>query len=253
MSQQQDRNFDKLAERFESRVYDSVKGRWRLTLLKEDLQSLHDKKTPLRVWDAGCGLGQIGLWLAQAGHQLTLCDISAKMLDEAKQRFADAGVSAQFYHQAAQEFESSEQFDLVLCHAVLEWLADPLPSLIKIINAVKPGGTLSLLFYNRNAMVYSNVLRGGWRLKPIIEDSYIGLGNKLTPPNPQYPYEVIETLEANGFKVHQQTGIRVFNDYLSHTARDITDEDELFTLERRYCRTPGFRDMGRYIHLVCRR
>lgn len=112
---------------------------------------------------------------------------------------------------------------------------------------------LVAVIYNRNAMVYSNVLRGGWRLKPIIEDSYIGLGNKLTPPNPQYPYEVIETLEANGFKVHQQTGIRVFNDYLSHTARDITDEDELFTLERRYCRTPGFRDMGRYIHLVCQR
>jgi S-adenosylmethionine-dependent methyltransferase len=253
MSQQQDRNFDALAERFESRVYDSVKGRWRLTLLKEDLQSLHDNKTPLTVWDAGCGLGQMGLWLAQAGHQLTLCDISAKMLDEAKQRFADAGIAAEFHHQSAQEFEPSGQFDLVLCHAVLEWLADPLPSLIKIIDAVKPGGTLSLLFYNRNAMVYSNVLRGGWRLKPIIEDSYIGLGNKLTPPNPQYPYEVIETLQANGFEVTQQTGIRVFNDYLSHAARDISDEDELFTLERRYCRTPGFRDMGRYIHLLCQR
>lgn len=71
MSRKQDRNFDDLIDRFESRVYDTVKGSWRLQLLQEDLQRfLHSP--PLDVWDAGCGQGQISLWLAEAGHRLTL-------------------------------------------------------------------------------------------------------------------------------------------------------------------------------------
>jgi S-adenosylmethionine-dependent methyltransferase len=102
-------------------------------------------------------------------------------------------------------------------------------------------------------MVYKNVLKGGWRLKPILDDSYIGKGNKLSPPNPQYPHELIAFLEQQGFSVETQTGIRVFNDYLSPQAQDISDEAELFELEQRYCRLPTYRDMGRYVHLLLRR
>lgn len=253
MNGKQDRNFDDLIDRFETRIYDTVKGGWRLTLLQEDLQSVC-QTGPLNVWDAGCGQAQISLWLAKQGHRLTLCDLSSKMLDKAQANFAEAGLDAEFHHQSAQSLAIQQgQFDLVLCHAVVEWLADPLPSLLAIADRVRPGGYLSLLFYNRNAMVYSNVLKGGWRLKPIIEDSYIGKGHKLSPPHPQYPHEVITAMQNAGFEVTAHTGIRVFNDYLSHQARDNTDEDELFALEQRYCRQPTYRDMGRYVHLLLKK
>ncbi len=39
---QTDRNFDSLIDKFEKRVYDTVKGDWRLKLLKEDLGFLRD-------------------------------------------------------------------------------------------------------------------------------------------------------------------------------------------------------------------
>src|SRR5690606_24662950 len=111
-------------------------------------------------------------------------------------------------------------------------------------------GYLSLMFYNRNAMVYKNVIRGGWRLEPILNDRYIGIGNKLSPPFPQYPNEIIQFLQNNGFEIIQHSGIRVFSDYLNSESRNQTNEQELLALEHQYCRMLTYRDMGRYVHLL---
>lgn len=247
----QDRNFDDLIERFESRVYETGKGDWRLNLLKEDLSAIANSEKKLSVWDAGCGFAQISQWLAESGHHMTLCDVSEKMLDRARQVFTDSQLGADFYHAPVQQLAPElPTFDLVLFHAVIEWLAQPLDGLRIVLNKVKPGGQLSLLFYNRNAMVFSNVLKGQWRLKPIIDDSYLGKGNKLTPPNPQYPHEIEQLLNDEGFEIQVHTGIRVFHDYLSPEVMSRTDNAELFELEARYCRMPVYRDMGRYVHML---
>lgn len=251
---QKDRNFDKLIDKFELKVYDTAKGNWRLKLVKEDLDIFYRAADPLTIWDAGCGFAQIGLWLAQQGHQLTLCDVSENMLKRAEQSFADSGQAGQFFHEAAQTLAPRlPQFDLVLFHAVLEWLADPVLTLQIVADRVKAGGYLSLLFYNRNAMIYTNALKGGWRWQNLLNNSYLGKGKKLTPPNPQYPHEVIANLEQWGFKIEQQTGIRVFHDYLTQDVLEKGNPQELFELEYRYCRMPTYQNMGRYIHLLARK
>jgi S-adenosylmethionine-dependent methyltransferase len=254
MNLAQDQNFDTLIDKFAQRVYDTRKGDWRLKLLKEDLQNLSQTSEPLSVWDAGCGFAQISVWLAAQGHQLTLCDLSTKMLQRAQQLFAELNLTGQFHHQAAQNLAPQlPEFDLVLFHAVLEWLVQPLPSLEIVANKVKIGGYLSLLFYNRNAMVYTNTLKGDWRWKNLLNDSYMGKGSKLTPPNPQYPHEVLEKLHNLGFSITTHTGIRVFHDYLSKDTLEQSLEAQLFELEYRYCRMPTYRDMGRYVHLLAKR
>jgi S-adenosylmethionine-dependent methyltransferase len=249
----QDKNFDPLIDRFERKVYATDKGQWRLKLLKEDLLNF-TQHPPMTVWDAGCGFAQISRWLAEHGHHLTLCDISRKMLSHAQAEFEQAGLNARFHHQPAQTLAAQlPDFDLILFHAVLEWLADPLQTLKTIAAKVKPGGHLSLLFYNRNAMVYHNALKGGWRLPNLLNESYIGKGHRLTPPNPHYPHEIVNSLTEQGFKVIRHTGIRVFHDYLPPDALAQTDKQQLFDLEYRYCRLPTYRDMGRYVHLLLHR
>lgn len=249
----QDRNFDDLAERFSARIYDTAKGEWRLKILKEDLAAITADNS-LEVWDAGCGQAQISLWLAEQGHHITCSDISAKLLDIARDHFEQAQLPARFLHQSLQQLSSDEgPFDLVLCHAVLEWLAQPYEGLERVAKRVKSGGHLSLLFYNRNAMVYQNVLRGGWRLQPILDDAYIGKGHKLSPPYPLYPHEVIEFIEQLGFEVRAHSGVRVFHDYLSQDALKNSDPEQIFAAEARFCRMPVYRDMGRYIHLLLKR
>lgn len=254
MTIQKDRNFDSLIERFEQKVYDTPKGRWRLKLLKEDLLFLYDSPQPLSIWDAGCGFAQMSYWFAGQGHHLTLCDLSEKMLSRTQLLFKQAALTADFFHEAAQLLAPKlPQFDLILFHAVLEWLADPLMTLQTVANRVKPGGYLSLMFYNRNAMIYTNTLKGGWRWKHLLDNSYLGKGSKLTPPNPQYPHEVVAQLEQWGFTISTHTGIRIFHDYLVQSTLEQSEDSELFELEYRYCRTPTFRDMGRYVHLLARR
>ncbi len=254
MTIQEDRNFDSLVERFEQKVYDTVKGDWRLKLLKEDLQFLYDSLEPLMVWDAGCGLGQMSQWLAGQGHKLTLCDLSQKMLMRAKTQFQQANLTANFYQEAAQLLAPRlPLFDLVMFHAVLEWLVDPLATLQTVARQVRPGGYLSLMFYNRNAMIFNNTLKGGWRWQHLLDDSYLGKGKRLTPPNPQYPHEVLAHLEQFGFTLTTYTGIRVFHDYLAASTLENSEVSELFELEYQYCRMPTFRGMGRYVHLLAKR
>jgi len=251
---QQDRNFDELVDRFRERIYDTSKGDWRLKLLKQDLSHVVEQKAPLRVWDAGCGFAQVSQWIARQGHPVTLCDVSLKMLEQARHNFAEEGLQADFHHLSLQDYASNtELFDLVLFHAVIEWLAEPGQGLKTVMEKVKPEGYLSFMFYNRNVMVYSNVLKGSWRLKPILEDSYLGKGSKLTPPNPQYPHEIVTNLREHGFNVKVHTGIRVFSDYLNEAALKHTNMDELYILEERYCRTPTYRDMGRYVHILAQK
>jgi S-adenosylmethionine-dependent methyltransferase len=248
-----DRNFDKLADKFESRIYGTFKGRLRLELLEEDLSGLREGER-LDVWDAGCGGGRMAVWFAQRGHRVIGCDISEKMLAHARQRVADAGVSVALHHTSAQELAPTlPQQDLVLFHAVIEWLADPTGTLQTIAERVKPGGHLSLMFFNHHALVYRNAMRGQWRIQYLLDQAWWGKGKNLTPPYPQKPEELIAWFQDQGWQIVAHTGIRVFHDYLHDEAREATDLEEMRLLEHRYCRDETFRNMGRYVHLLVRK
>ncbi len=249
----QDRNFDKLVDKFEQKVYCTVKGEWRLKLLKEDLKALHQGET-LDIWDAGCGFAQMSKWFAKAGHNLTLCDLSHQMLLRARQNFEFAELNASFIEGAAQDIAPSlPSQDLVMFHAVMEWLAEPKETLSIVAKKVKPTGYLSLLFYNRNSVVINNTLKGSWRLPYLLNNEYIGKGKKLTPPNPQIPEEVCQWLEDLNFEIKIHTGIRVFHDYMAREAVEQSSMQDLLDLEYRYCRAPTFRNMARYIHILAKR
>lgn len=249
-----DQNFDHLIDKFQNRIYSGFKGEWRLKLLQEDLHALYEGK-PLNIWDAGCGLGQLALWFAKNKHSLSCCDISYKMLEEAKKTFKEAGLEAYFAQMPAQKMaEQIPGQDLVLFHAVIEWLANPLETLKIISGKVKSGGHLSLLFFNYHCFVYRNAMRGGWRLPFVTEDSgWYGKGKKLTPPYPQKPEKIVQWLQQHGYSIKVQTGIRVFHDYMTSEVLEHSDMKELMELEYRYCREPVYRDMGRYIHIVAQK
>ena len=131
----QDRNFDDLVGRFEKNIYGSDKGEIRLHILWRDLQEgMIDRLPPqANILDAGGGLGQLSQRLGKLGHPITLCEISGNMLKLAQDSFAIAcpDVSVNFIHCPLQELplKIAGPFDVVLCHAVLEWLAtlSPLP------------------------------------------------------------------------------------------------------------------------------
>jgi magnesium-protoporphyrin O-methyltransferase len=79
-----------------------------------------DNLAGLTICDAGCGVGSLSLPLAQAGAIVSASDISEKMVGEAKERAAAAGIPSEKLTFAVQDLESlSGQYHTVICLDVL--------------------------------------------------------------------------------------------------------------------------------------
>ena len=245
-----DRHFDELATRFAEKIYGGAKGAIRLAVLQADLvESLPER--PLRVLDIGAGLGHMALWLAERGHQVTLAEPAAPMLDGARARFADAGQHATFIQAPWQDLlgQLTEPYDLVLCHAVLEWLAEPEAILPVLHQLTRPGGWLSLAFYNRDALVYRNLLKGHFR--KMRRNSMAGEKQSLTPQKPLDPRELKVHVERL-WQVENESGVRVFHDYMPSEFQAKAALSDLLEMELAHRRHPVFAGLGRYLHWICR-
>lgn len=251
----QDRNFDDLADRLKENVYGSPKGRLRIDTVWEDLIShvpAIENGPPLTVLDAGGGLGQISLRMARLGHHIILCDISRKMLREAERRFCREGLENRvtLVHGPLQDLYKTygKGMDVILAHGVLEWLASPRPSLSDLALCLKPGGFLSLLFYNVNALIFQNAIKGNFR--KVMAEKFAGHEKSLTPQHPLEPDTVMAWLTDMGLSIIQVTGVRVFYDYIPASIRKERTYDDVWELERTYCRTLPYAFMAKYIHLI---
>ena len=121
---------------------------------------------PLRVLDAGGGTGALGLRLAERGHALTLLDPSAAMLAIARAKAAHAGVAGRCrFLQATVEAlpgaPEGERFDVILCHNVLEYVADAAAVVRGLRATLRPGGLLSLVAMNSYALPLRSLLQRG--------------------------------------------------------------------------------------------
>lgn len=245
-----DRHFDELATRFAEKIYGGAKGAIRLAVLQADLAEALPER-PLRVLDIGAGLGHMALWLAERGHQVTLAEPAAPMLEGARQRFAEAGRAATFIEAPWQALlgQLDGPYDLVLCHAVLEWLAEPQAILPVLHQLTARDGWLSLAFYNRDALIYRNLLKGHFR--KLRKQRFAGEGQSLTPQQPLDPRELAAQL-AEYFAVERTSGVRVFHDYMPSDFQARTELGELLEMELAYRRHPTFQGLGRYLHWLCR-
>ncbi|AUH01105.1 tRNA uridine 5-oxyacetic acid(34) methyltransferase CmoM [Pectobacteriaceae bacterium C52] len=250
----QDRNFNDIAEKFAQNIYGTTKGKLRQAVLWQDLEILLSTlpSRPLQILDAGGGAGYMACKLAALGHQVLLCDLSDEMIQRAKTAALAQNVShnMRFVQCAAQDIASyiEKPVDLVLFHAVLEWVAEPQQALQALTNCLVPGGALSLMFYNHHGLLMRNMVLGNF--------GYVASGmpkrkrRSLSPDHPLDPQQVYQWLDSLGLTISGKTGVRVFHDYLQNKQQQIDDFDILLALEQRYCRQEPFVSLGRYIHVM---
>lgn len=253
----QDRNFDDLAEKFSQNIYGTTKGLVRQTILWDELDALLPTlpARPLSILDAGGGLGQISSGLAARGHQIVLCDLSAEMLRRAEEHAHEKGVSGnmQFKQISAQQVGEhlDKPVDLVLFHAVLEWVAEPENVLRALYQVLQPGGVLSLMFYNLHGLTLRNLTLGNF--------GYLRVNmskrkkRTLSPDYPRDPVQVYDWLQNCGFEIERRAGIRVFCDYMKEPPRGDNGVEAIIEMERRYSRQEPFLSLGRYIHITARK
>lgn len=252
-----DRNFDPIADHFAKKVYGGLKGHIRLAVLEHDIAdaistqfSASDR--PLRVLDVGAGLAQISLQLAK-DHHTTINDISVNMLDKAKYGATQLNINPDNLrfiacpYQALPEHLGDEKFDVILCHAVLEWLGEPEAIMAFFDRYLADGGMLSLCFYNPASLIYRNLIMGNFYQ---LDTPRAADDKSLTPNHPVAP-EVVETwLDNHGYTIAIRSGIRVFSDYAPLKRGGLNNPDDIIAMELRYARQMPFRLMGRYLHIV---
>ncbi|TNV21655.1 tRNA uridine 5-oxyacetic acid(34) methyltransferase CmoM [Buttiauxella sp. B2] len=248
-----DRNFDDIAEKFSRNIYGTTKGQLRQAILWQDLDVLLSTlPEKLRVLDAGGGEGQTACGLAERGHEVLLCDVSAEMISRAQIQASEKGVSdnMHFVHSSAQDIGQhlEKPVDLILFHAVLEWVVDPKSVLKTLWDCLAPGGALSLMFYNANGLLMRNMFVGNFEY--VLQGMKKNKRKTLSPDNPLQPEQVYHWLEQIGWQITGKTGVRVFHDYLRDKHKQRDGFDDLLELETRYCRQEPFVSLGRYIHVT---
>ncbi|MFC3282621.1 methyltransferase domain-containing protein [Litchfieldella rifensis] len=241
-----DRHFDGLGDKFATSLYGSTRGEIRLAVLEyllPQMLSLHEQP----VLDVGAGLGHMSAWFAERGHPVTLAEPSAEMLDAARQHLA--GHDATFLPVPLQRLGQAAPgpWPLIVCHAVLEWLGDPRAAMSTLTSLLAPGGQLSLMVFNRDALRFSNVVKGN--LDKALTDRLAGTGRRqrLTPISPLMHEEIVAWATECGLEIRAVAGVRVFYDYLRDRQPDDESLAKLIELERRYCTSEPYWRLGRYL------
>ena len=251
--------FDAIGGCFEDEIYGASKGRVRVEVLWTDLVTEIPEITRggLSCLDAGGGTGQVALRLAQSNNTVLLCDPSRDMLERADQAVQQAGLRplVTLVRAPIQELRRhvGGQFDVVLCHAVLEWLADPKSTLGDLVPFLKPAGRLSLMFYNRHAALQRRIFRGEYvEARRELETGCDPRGWK-NGCVPLAEATMREWLAEFGLEVRSKAGIRVFHDYLPEAVRAPERLKDLVEVEKAFRKQEPFASLGHHLHLVCGR
>ena len=252
-----DINFDNLAQKFAHNIYGTLKGQIRTSVLWRDLQQhipdLQTKK--LRILDAGGGFGFFSQKLAAMGHSVVLCDISAEMLHLAKEKIAqnETPLNIEIVNCAIQELNTEKfgQFDIILCHAVAEWLTDAKATLKHLLSLLKDNGLFSLMFYNKEAMRFHALVSCNFDY--VAADFKIKKKVRLTPTHPLYIKDVNQWFNEWKLELICQSGVRVINDYLKTNKPHQFDELKLLNMELEYSTKEPYISLGRYVHFIGRR
>ena len=215
---------------------------------------------PVRVIDLGCGQGTQALRLARRGYDVTGVDASADLLARFGRDLAaePAGVRGRVRaeHGLIEDYaERAEEhsFPAVLCHGVLMYLADPEPVLRAIAALAAPGGVVSLLARNGDAMAMRPGLLGDWAAcrSAFGSDRY---ENRLgVSARADRLADLTGRLAGHGLRVTAWYGVRVFTDTAPSDAEPPPDLAALLDCEERAGRTDPYRRVAALLHVIARK
>lgn len=98
---------------------------------------------PLRILNVGCGLGELSLMMAHAGHDVVGIDLEEDFIGLARRAAAREGLaSCRFEACALESYRTDEPFDLVAATDVIEHIEDDRAAMAQIAALVKAGGQI---------------------------------------------------------------------------------------------------------------
>ncbi|MFE6685170.1 class I SAM-dependent methyltransferase [Streptomyces sp. NPDC057743] len=215
-----------------------------------------------RVLDVGCGQGTQALLLARRGHHVVGLDSSAQLLDDLRTALEAEGPEVrervsllQADAERLTELFAPASFDAVLCHGVLMYVDDPRPLLTSIAQVTAPGGIVSLLVRNGDALAMRPGLLGDW---DGVEQAFEGTSylNRIgVRARADRLDDLTAALAERGMPLREWYGVRVFTDAAASDAAlpEPGELDRLLACEERAGRTDPYRHVGALLHLLATR
>lgn len=232
--------------------YRSVRGHVRLRLLHEQVAA--HAPPGARVLDVGGGAGQLAALLAADGHRVTVLEPSGRMRQHGQRVMTDQGVEVVFEEGAATDVRSrpdAGHADVVLCHAVAPYVESLDTLVADLVPGVAPGGIVSLVVKNRDALAMRPALERRWQDVPAAVDADGDAGGLGVRNRAHGLSETIATLARHGCDEVAWYGIRVVSDALPYDADD--DAADVLAAERALTAIDPYRRLGRLLHVVARR
>ncbi|MET9893745.1 methyltransferase domain-containing protein [Streptomyces sp. NPDC006465] len=224
--------------------------------LDEQIAGRYPVGQRLRVLDVGMGQGTQALRLARAGHQVTGLEQDATMLAVAREALAaePEGIRGRVRLIEGDGRETGVHFlpgsfDVVLCHGVLMYVEDPDALLAGMARMLAPGGLLSLLVRNADALAMRPGLGGDWATALASFETTAYTNRLGLDVRADRLATLTGTLAGIGAPLQAWYGVRVFTD----TAADGTplppDAETLLAAEERAGRTDPYRQVAALLHL----
>ncbi|MCK1820039.1 methyltransferase domain-containing protein [Streptomyces sp. XM83C] len=210
----------------------------------------------LRVLDVGMGQGTQALRLARAGHKVTGLEQDATMIAVAREALAQEpeGIRERMRIMEGDGRETGVHFlpgsfDVVLCHGVLMYVEEPDPLLAGLARVLAPGGLLSLLVRNGDALAMRPGLYGDWAGALTAFDTTAYRNRLGLDVRADRREALTATLAGIGAPLHAWYGVRVFTDTAADDAPVPDDIDSLLAVEERAGRTDPYRGVAALLHL----
>ncbi|MEE2523604.1 methyltransferase domain-containing protein [Pseudarthrobacter sp. J75] len=211
------------------------------------------------VLDIGGGFGEQATRLAFAGHDVTVLDPDAAMLDMARETAKDVTLKATAgtisFVQADGLSASTvftEKFDLVCLHSVLMYLENPFEMLRAARNSLRPGGLLSILSVNPHSTAMRPAMQRNWTeaLATLRADS--PAPEHYLPTRPHSREHVMSILSELDVDILDWFGVRMFTDHLRDDTIEASDLPSVCDLEYEASGRSPYRDIARLYHLIAR-
>ena len=211
---------------------------WNRLRLRAEISNLrrHAGDSGLKVLDAGGGNGYATISFAQNGCQVVVADYSEAMIADGQKLVRELGLdrSVSFVLTRLEELSTVLQdrdFDLVLCHNVLQYV-ESIPGVIReILRPLKAQGIVSIVCLNRYSIAYHQAF-----LREDLRAAKAAIGTRHTntifgsTAQGLAVDEIVAMLEGQGCIVQADYGLRCMFDYWGDNERK-TEPDTLAQLE----------------------